>query len=73
MSPKTSLFCQKMTEKNKVKDAAPPQKENKIKNLLGPISNDLMIHCFTASIKFFSFKEAALKSKGDSVYLCVCV
>ena len=26
---------------------------NKIKNLLGPISNDLMIHCFTASIKSF--------------------
>ena len=30
-----------------------------------------MIHCFTAAIKFFSCKEAALKSKGDSVCLCV--
>ena len=29
MSPKTSLFCQKMTEKNKVKDANPPHKTEK--------------------------------------------
>ena len=29
MSPKTSLFCQKMTKKNKFKDATPPQKEKK--------------------------------------------